>query len=66
MTKKIITQAMVTESLNNAVDENGFDDILTWPPEQIADDLCNYDADFNDVPPGDLIPFIVNYLEQRQ
>lgn len=63
---KTITQQMVTESLNNAIDENGFTDILTWPPERIAEDLCDYDADFNDAKPGDLIPFIVNYLKTRQ
>lgn len=62
----MITQAMVTESLDIAIDENGFDDILQWTPEQIADDLCSYDSSFEGVPPGEIIPFIMTYLEKRQ
>lgn len=62
---KTITQQMVTDSLNIAIDENGYDEMLTWTPERIADELCDYDADFEHAKPGDLIPFIVNYLETR-
>lgn len=60
-----ITQQMVTESLNIAIDENGYDEMLSWPPERIAEELCDYDADFAEAKPGDLIPFIVTYLEKR-
>lgn len=55
---------IVIESLNNAI-ENGYDNIKTDEPSDIADDLHNYDSQFENIDPTELIPAIIEWQKQQ-
>ena len=55
-----ITQERINESLDNAT-INGYP-LKQWTPETIAQDLIEYDVDFEEVDPVLLVPFIKNWL----
>lgn len=53
-----ITQELVNENLNAAL-ENHYDDLLTWPPRDVAFDLMAYSDDFCNVErPEEIMPFV--------
>lgn len=52
---------MISESLNNAI-ENGYEmDLENWTPTKVAQDLTRLDTQFENVPPSALEPFIRNW-----
>lgn len=55
---------LVFRALNNAV-ENGFGEMLAWLPREIADDLCEYDAELESVPPEALEPHVRAWLSSK-
>jgi hypothetical protein len=59
-----ITEAAVHESLDTAID-NGYE-LDEWPAWNIADDLKDYDATFEEADPKDLLPHIKTWLEKRK
>lgn len=55
-------QKDIFEALDNAR-ENGFDFKTNgWPPEEIAEDLIEFDSIFEGANPSDLIPHIETWL----
>lgn len=50
----------VFSSLDNAL-ENGYDNLLWVPAEEIAADLGDYDADLAHVPAEDLVPLVQDW-----
>ncbi len=63
--KKEITQEAVSASLNVAVDQNGYTELLHWPAEHVAIDLADHDVDFEGVDTDVLIPFITAWQESK-
>lgn len=59
-----ITYEAVKDALDNAV-ANGYIEMLSWEPARIAEDLTDCCSDFNDTPPGDLIPHIHRYAREN-
>ena len=60
----MIDEKQVFESLNNAVD-NGYN-IHEWDTDAIVEDLCSYDAQYENVSQSDLKPFIEKWLKVKQ
>lgn len=58
-----ITQENVDRSLNQAI-ENGYM-LDLWDAEDIAEDLHEYDSDFEDTDPNDLVPFVRDWKSRR-
>ena len=54
-------RAKLFESLNNAVD-NGYE-LREWSAEDIADDVSEYDPQFEDVDTATMIPIIEEWLQ---
>ena len=54
----------IFESLDQAL-ENGYE-LLGWEPEEIAIDLHDYDAQFENIDPALLVPVISEWQEQRR
>lgn len=58
-------QDEVNTALDIAVDENGYEELLTKNPLQLAIDLCDDDEDFEEIIPEYLVPFIVHWQQKR-
>lgn len=56
-------EKQVHASLDNAV-ENGYDMRHGWTPEQIAEDIGDYDSDLQGRQPEELVPHIRSWLER--
>lgn len=57
-----LTQKRVNEALN-AASENGYD-FNGWTPSKIADDLADYDSDFEGQSKG-VLPLVIVWLEKK-
>jgi len=55
----------VYESLNNAM-ANGYLELSTWTPAEIAEDLKEYNPDFEDIPEDQIIPHIEAWLKEHE
>jgi hypothetical protein len=55
-----ITQEMVNDALDNAVENDSEIEDLT--PEEVCEDLQMCDSDFEDVPTEVLLPFVKNWI----
>ena len=62
---------LLKRSTNVAIDENGYDELLTMEPVQAAIDVMTYDAEMEalveelDLAPEDLVPLVERYRSER-
>ncbi len=61
-----LTQELVDEALNNAVDGNHYKEMLSWTPARICTDLGTYDPAMEGAEVNVLLPFVTNWLERRK
>lgn len=61
---KIITQEIVNDSMNNAID-NGYN-FDGWTAKEIARDIAEYDSRFEGVNISDYSPFIWKWKENNE
>lgn len=57
-------RAAILENLNNAI-EGGYDELLEWSPEVIAEDMRDKAADMEDLPDAVLVPVITEWKAAR-
>lgn len=60
------TQDAVDRSCDTALLENGYSEMLDWTAEQLAIDLCDYNAHFEGVEWERLLPFVRSWLDRRR
>ncbi len=62
--RNLEVQEDISESLDSAID-NGYDDLLDWTDLEIAEDLGQYDKQFEDFDPQDLVPYVQAWRKAR-
>lgn len=60
-----ITQEQVDEALDTAAKENGYEEIATWGPGELAMDLIERCAPFEDARPSSIIPLIRDWQKRN-
>ncbi len=60
----MITQEMVNQSIQNALD-NGYDDLMKCGAEVIANDMSDFDSSYEGLGPEIIVPFVQTWLNAR-
>ena len=61
---RAIIEKGIHQALDNAI-ENGYD-LLEWSDDDISEDLHEYDSDYEEITPGDILPYVKTWREKRQ
>ena len=61
----MIHYKQIAFTLDTAVNENQYQELLEWSPRRIAEDLANYCSDYEDADISELIPLCRRWNEEQ-